>query len=216
MIYVKYKPTGQIAKRGGEIIDGHAVPPLTSEWELPTQQEIDDYLLEKAKETKRQEIIDKRNSFFIEGYEYTGYMGKPGWLSDFSYSKGEEVSNLGEDSTYISLMDNNLDHDPNISPEWWERKKVYFKIDEKGMVDITAECKASLTAPDRYKFYAKAGDTGNRPYIDFENLTHWDVFVKGITEERNRVMKKYNNYQNQVTACATIAQVEAIVVNYAV
>lgn len=173
-------------------------------WSEATQEEIDAYLLEQAKTDKIEELTTDLSAFQLAGYEYTGDITCAAWSSATTYDLHDLV--LATDTkNYRSIQDSNLDHEPP-NATWWEEFKPDFKTDNCCMVDLP-------TVTD-YEFYCKAQSDGFRIKVDFGNSTNWDAFVVAIYAERDRIMKKYNDYQTQIAECTTVAQVNAITIDF--
>jgi len=205
-MYLTNESTGQTVEFG---IFGAGAPG----WRPSTQEEIDAYLLSEAKSAKVQELLSEREAFLVAGYEYQGAIVCPAWDGETTYNIDALVQ--GSDAkNYHSLVADNLNHDPVSSPEYWEEFFPAFKMDDVTVLNIDSKCKLESTAVNRYKFYCKCEVDGHRHQINFGDSEKWSVFVKSFLSEQDRVMRKYNDYRNQIAACATVAEVEAVVIDF--
>lgn len=188
-------------------------PKFKYPWREATQEEIDEKLFFDAKSAKVSALKTDREAFLDAGYTYTGTIANPEWVNTTSYEKNALVT--GSDSqAYRSLQSDNLDHDPISSPDWWKTFFPTFRLTSDVITNIDAKCRLAPDAPDRYKFYDKSDETGYRDQIDFGDLAGWDAFVSSILTEEDRVMRKYNVYRQQIAECATVAEVDAIVIDF--
>ncbi len=154
-MYLKNDTTGQI----GEFVRDQIG------WSTPTQQEIDDYLLEKAKESKIVELKNKLEVFRNAGFVYNT------WTFDLSENSARYVA----------------------------AKQAY-----------------ALGGGSKYKFWDKGTTETARVERHFIDTSGFGVFTSAINEEEERLMKLYNSYRADITAAATIAEVDAIIINYSV
>lgn len=75
-------------------------------------------------------------------------------------------------------------------------------------IQMKNSCPAGMT--DRYKFCDI-----DHVLINFTDAAGFTVFLEAIFTEKDRVMVKYNAYKIQIAACADIAEVDAIVIDFA-
>lgn len=182
-------------------------------WREATQEEIDGYLLGQAKSTKISALKSDLSAFVTQGYEYSGTIVLPAWSDATTYSNGEVV--CGSDSNnYTSIADDNLNHDPVSSPKYWELFKPVFKITDCAILNIDAHKLLSDADPNKHKFFDSCNSTSPRHEIDFGDAAGWNAFAETITTEQNRVMRKYNQYRIDISLCKTVAQVEAITIDF--
>lgn len=85
-----------------------------------------------------------------------------------------------------------------------------FNLTEDSARYVKSKADLALGDTSKYKFWDKS-------YIerDFTDSTGFDAFSLAINEEEERLMELYNSYRNQITACTTIAQLDAIVISFA-
>jgi hypothetical protein len=173
-------------------------------WRNATQEEIDEYLLEQAKLDKIEELKIDLQTFQIAGYEYAGDIVCAAWDSETTYDLHDLV--LATDTkNYRSIQASNLNHEPP-NAAWWEEFKPVFKTDDCCLVDLP------VVTDD--EFYCKAQSDGHRIKVNFGNSTNWNAFIAAMHTERDRIMKKYNAYQTQIADCSTVAEVEAISIDF--
>jgi len=176
-------------------------------WSTPTQAEIDAYLLDKAKVDKNTELDEALSDFEKTGYSYTGTIVCAAWGSATNYSKKDLV--LGTDGkNYKSLKKNNLNNEPP-DVTWWEEYYPDFKLKDKVTTNIILKNALPAATPDRWIFGAKS----NIP-IDFANVTNWDAFFDLILPEKDRIMRKDDNYQDQIDLATTQAELDAIIISF--
>jgi len=173
-------------------------------WTELTQQEEDDFLLEQAKENKVKELKGDLNNFMIAGYEYTGDIVCDAWDSETTYAKHDLVL-AADTENYRSIQAGNLNHEPP-NATWWEEFIPVFKINDGCLVD--------LPVVTDNEFYCKAQSDGYRIIVNFGDSTNWNAFLAAMYTERDRIMKKYNDYQTQIAECTTIQQVDDITINF--
>jgi hypothetical protein len=174
-------------------------------WSEATQEEIDAFLLAQAKTTKIDELKEDLKNFCDNGYAYTGDIVCAAYDSEITYALNALV--LGSDSkNYISLQADNTGHDPTSSPEWWEEFIPEFKTDDCCMINLT-------TVTDN-EYYTKRTDDLIKHKINFGDSTNWDAFVTAMHTEKDRIMKKYQEYDIEINNCSTVAAVDAIVIDF--
>ena len=188
-------------------------PTFRSPWREATQEEIDADALEKAKGDKVNELLSARDAFLDTGYEYQGEIVCPAWNEETAYSLDDLVQ-ASDEKNYHSLAGDNLAHDPISSPEYWEEFLPAFKMNDATLLNVDSKCKLDPLSPDRYKFYCKCEPDGHRHLIDFGDAEKWPAFVKPFLAEQDRVMRKYNDYRNLITACSTVAEVDEITIDF--
>jgi hypothetical protein len=194
---------------------GIAITPHTlgAGWTLMTQNEIDAYLLSQAKIAKVEELKVKLEEFQDAGTQYTGDIVCPVWAAGTTYSQHDLV--LATDSkNYQSLADSNLGNDPVSSPGDWEEFTPVFRVNDEVMLNLGVKGRMNTGATNRYKYYSIEEADGFRHFIDFDNNPNWSAFAEFLSDEKDRVMVKYNGYRTQIALCATIAAVDAIVIDF--
>jgi len=170
------------------------------------QADIDAYDLESAQNTKRLEVKESLSDFEKTGYTYTGAITCAVWNSG-TYAKKDLV--LATDTNnYKSLKNGNTDNEPP-NATWWEEYEPIFKTKDKVTSNIILKNNLPPATPDRWIFGAKQ----NIP-VNFDNATDWDSFFDKILPEKDRIMRKYDNYLDQVDLCTTVAQVDAIIPDF--
>ena len=173
-----------------------------------TQPEIDVYDLDQAKADKIVELDDDLSAYEKAGYTYTGTIVCAAWGSGTTYAKKDQV--LATDGkNYKSRKDDNTNHEPP-NGVWWTEYEPVFKTLDRVTTNIILKNALPAATPDRWIFGAK----GNIP-IDFGNVTNWDAFYDAILPEKDRIMRKYDNYLDQIDLCTTVAQVDAITPDFA-
>ncbi len=182
-------------------------------WRTATDAEIQFHHLTKAKDSKILELKRKQTEFTDSGILYTGAIVVSAWDSETTYPRNVLVR-ATDSEIYRSLQADNLDHEPIESSDWWNLFFPVFRLDAATVMNIDANSHMSVDNPNRYKFYSKSDPDGFRVEIDFGDATNWDAFVEIFTDERDRVMKKYNAYRSQIALCATVAEVDAIVIDF--
>jgi len=92
-----------------------------------------------------------------------------------------------------------------------------FKANARTMGDIVSKNICPVSDPDRYKFYDNPPEQFNNPrkQIDFVDAVAWTKFIEAMSGEYDRVMKKYNWYREAIDKCTTIAELNAIVFDFA-
>jgi len=176
-------------------------------WSTPTQQEIDDYLLTEAKDAKVIELKDDLNAFEKAGYTYTGNITCIAWNSGATYAR-KDLSLATDGKNYKSKADSNLNNEPPDAT-WWAVYNPVFKTNDRTTNNIILADRTPVTDPNKYIFGAK----GNIK-IDFDNATDWDSFFNNIVCEKNRIMRKNDEYEDQIDLCTTIAEVDAITISF--
>lgn len=180
-------------------------------YRISIQAEIDSLLLEKSKSSKLTELIGKRDALLANGITYTGAIVVDVWDINVEYHKHALVKDSNGD-IYKSLESGNIGNDPATSPVWNFFQPV-FTMTTCCMTNLTV--KSGLNgAPNRYKFFTKTEADGYRHFIDFGNLEEWNSFVLAVRSEENRIMEKYCAYASSIAICTTVAEVDAIVINF--
>jgi len=182
-------------------------------WRDATPAEIDAYLLTEAKGKKITECKASRDLFLAAGFQYSGAIICPVWRLGQTYELDDLVQG-SDKQNYRSLEDKNLDQDPVSSPEAWEIYHPAFRMTSDVLLNLKGKCVLDPGTIDKYKFYAKSFSGGDRAQIDFGTAVGWDMFMKLLFTEEDRVMRKYNAYRTQIAKCSTVAQVSAIVIDY--
>lgn len=178
-------------------------------WIDATPEEIAAFLLEQAKEKKLVELRSCLDDFQNAGYMYTGSILCEPWVLTTTYQRKDLV--FGADMiNYISLKSDNVDNEPPAA-EWWSPYQPVFKTNDKTTENVILKDKLPPAAPERYIFSAK----DNIP-INFEDGPQWTAFVEVILQEKDRVMRKYVNYGEQIDLCETVAEIEAITFDFSV
>jgi len=206
-IYLKNDQNGEVACFGcyqpGWSPASAQEPPLSEE-------EIDGFLLKKSQSEKVMDLKLDLSVFCEIGFEYSGEISCQIWELDVEYSR-KALALGSDDKNYKSLKDNNLDNDPVSSPEWWEEFYPVFKTDDRTTQNVQLKDRLPLEAPERYIYRDK-----DKIKIDFVGATNWLPFVDKVLEEKDRIMGKYNDYYEQIDLCQTVAEVEAIVIDFSV
>lgn len=172
-----------------------------------SQADIDAYNLEDAQAAKRIEIKESLSDFEKAGYTYTGAITCAVWNSGSTYAK-KALTLATDTNNYKSLKAGNLNNEPpNVT--WWEEYEPIFKTKDKVTSNIILKNNLPAVTPDRWIFGAKS----NIP-VDFGNATDWDAFFDKILPEKDRIMRKYDNYLDAVDLTTTIAEVDAIVPDF--
>lgn len=86
-----------------------------------------------------------------------------------------------------------------------------FDLTDKGALNLGV--KRGTSSGSAYKF--QFCDINN-VRIDFGNQSAYDLFSEALSDERDRIMNVYIDYKAQIAACADIAAVVAIVINFSV
>jgi hypothetical protein len=181
-------------------------------WSEATQEQIDEYLLARAKDDKNDELSGDLDTFVNAGYEYAGAIVCDAWNSETTYN--DQALVLASDAkNYHSLANSNTNHEPP-NAEWWEEYKPDFKPNSGTLLNITAKCALDAGVTDRYKFYTARDDCGFRHQINFNDPDNWNAFAEAMRVEEDRVMRKYCDYQSQIAACANVAEVEAVSIDF--
>jgi len=91
-----------------------------------------------------------------------------------------------------------------------------FQVDFQTLGDIVSKNLIPVDDPDRYKFYDNPPEASQIPrkQIDFVDAAGWSAFVLALSVEYDRIMKKYNAYREQIDQCSTVAEVEAIIIDF--
>lgn len=181
-------------------------------WRAATQEEIDADLSATAKTAKIQVLKTDRDTFLDAGYLYPGPIFFPAWSDSETYSKNAWVTSASVN--YRSLADDNLNNDPPSSSDWWNVFFPVFRMDPSTLLNVDAKCRLNSGWADAFKFYEKSDSSGYRCQIDFGDAGNWTLFVEAFLAEEDRVMVKYNDYRNQIADCVTIAEVNAIIINF--
>ena len=181
-------------------------------WRAATQDEIDEYLLDTAKNSKIEILKENRDAFLDAGFIYWGIISCPTWDDSTSYSKNDLVAASGVN--YRSVADKNLNHEPASYPEWWFVFEPVFRIDFATLLNVDAKCRLNPSVPSAYKFFDKSDALGNRRQIDFGDAAGWSDFVESFLAEEDRVMRKYNDYRNKIADCSTVEELNAIVIDF--
>ena len=85
-----------------------------------------------------------------------------------------------------------------------------FCLTDDGISNVTWKDMLDLGDPDRLKFCTLSGE----PHT-FSSALAFTIFKKALIGENERIMfKKYNPYKAQINACETIAEVEAITIDF--
>lgn len=130
-------------------------------WREATQEEIDAYLLEKARAEKSAELKQKRGAFYRQGFSYVG-------------------------------------------------KK--FNFDGAAMENFTAKSGVDPASLIKYKFCDMDGAAH-----DFEDEPTLAAFFMAARTEHDRVMFKYNdNYKRQIAAASSLAELNAIIIDFSI
>jgi|GEM_PF-5015239 len=86
-----------------------------------------------------------------------------------------------------------------------------FCLRPDGLSNVSWKFLLPLDAPNRFKFCT----VDNEPH-DFETDGAFRTFADALMEENDRIMfEKYNPYKAQINACQTVAEVEAITIDFA-
>jgi hypothetical protein len=183
-------------------------------WSPSTQEEIDAYLLQKAKDSKVSEVVKKLSDFQEAGYEYDGAIVCDDWSSSTTYNKYDLVYDTVSEANYKSLKDDNLNNPPESSPVDWALFTPVFKTDQCCMVNLSVQDGIDAAESEKYKFFCRCDSIDIRLKINFDDAVNWLAFTKAMRKEQDRVMKKYNAYRTQIAKCATVAAVEAITIDF--
>jgi len=85
-----------------------------------------------------------------------------------------------------------------------------FDLSDAGLYNLNFKKDCALDAPNRFKFC----DTSNAP-VDFTDEAGIDALIQSIMAEKDRIMfSKYNPYKVSINACSTVAEVEAITIDF--
>ena len=203
-MYLRNDATGEIGVftnyQQGWSPAGPEDPPLP-------QPEIDAYLLEIAREEKEFELKRKLSDFQLAGNEYLGDIFCAEWTAVDTYMKDDLVL-ASDGKNYKSLKADNLDHEPPDA-EWWAEFCPVFKTDDRTTLNILLQSSRASEAAERYLFRDK-----DRIKIDFADDAKWDAFAADMNDEKNRIMAKYNDYCEEIKLCSTVAEVEAISIDF--
>jgi len=134
-------------------------------YSLATQEQIDVFLLKKARKDKVIELNDKLGAFRKSGFIYQGSLGAPATF------------NLSEDTARYA--------------------------------DVKSS--RALGGANKYKFYDQAIPRVKRDFID---STGFEGFVDAINEEEERLMEKFNGYQEDIEEAENVAAVDAITIDF--
>jgi len=181
-------------------------------WSEATQEEIDGYLLQQAKDVKNSELRAAFDAFLAAGYEYTDAIICDGWVEETTYSEKELVD--VSDVYYRSLVNDNQGNAPASSPEEWEVFVPVFNLDDCSILCMNTQNTLSAEVADRYKFYCAPDADNYRNQIDFGGQIQFDTFAPGYLTEKIRVMNKYNYYYGAIMLCLTVEAVEAIEIDF--
>lgn len=187
---------------------------LQDGWRESTQEEIDAYLLDKAKGNKLAELKSDFAAFQEAGYEYTGTIVCDNWSDATTYEKYALVWDVATSLNYESLQDDNLDNAPETSPEYWQVFNPTFKTDQCCMINLSVQDGVDEAEENKYKYFDCPDSNDVRREINFDDATNWLAFTKAIRKEEDRIMKKYNNYRSEIAKCSTAAEVEAISIDF--
>jgi len=91
-----------------------------------------------------------------------------------------------------------------------------FLLNDKTTENIRLKFRCSAANPDRYKFYDFTEDPKDAVLVNFTDLAGFTTFSEAVQDEKDRVMVKYNAYKVQIAACVTVAEVNAIVIDFSV
>ena len=127
-------------------------------WSTPTQEEIDAYLLQQAKNDKLATLRSDLYNFEMLGIVYNN------WTFDLHMIGVENVEMVNE---------------------------------------------APLSMEDRYKYFDKG-----KTQRDFSNESGFSAFKDAVVVERNRIMVKLNGYEASIQAASTIAEINAITIDF--
>ena len=188
-------------------------PVYKKPWRSATQEELDDYLLAQAKTKKVAALKDDLDEFMSAGLQYMGDIVCAAWDSEMTYALHDLV--LATDSkNYQSLQNSNLNNDPVSSPGDWAEFTPLFRTDDEVMINLGVKKGSSSGSANRYKYYSVQESDGFRHFIDFGSNPDWTAFSEVLSDEKNRIMVKYNNYRTQIAMCADVAAVDALVIDF--
>jgi hypothetical protein len=85
-----------------------------------------------------------------------------------------------------------------------------FDLSQDGALNLGIKKRLSGSAPNKFKFFDIS-----HVKIDFTDQAGFDAFTEALSDERDRIMVKYNDYRKQIDDCTTVAQVDAIVIDFA-
>ena len=84
-----------------------------------------------------------------------------------------------------------------------------FLLTDCGVNNILLKSGCPSGMPDRYKYF----DIDN-VQIDFVNNDGFTAFKDAIFSEKDRIMTKYNDYKKEIDDCLTVAEVDAITIDF--
>ena len=201
-------------------------------WTLLTQPEIDAYLLVEAKTIKINELKNALDNFCEAGYVYSGntfalcdqFVINMNLKENLLSYESDGISAVGATNKYI-LPSGHKQHfyagqvinvsNCGVGANNGVKNVTAFSVNDltvaENLSDEAAGEDIDFSANNRYKFY----DIDNVQVV-FLTTCGFDNFKESIFQEKDRIMVKYNDYKAQITACTTIAQIDAITINFSV
>jgi hypothetical protein len=200
-------------------------------WSTPTQEEIDAYLLARAKVEKIKTLGSDRQAFCDAGLLYSGNTFR---LSDESTQnivlkdniagyQSDNVSVMNSTSSYILPAGHGLkvvagqtvyvsgftEAANNGAKTVYSLEGDFLVVDET-LTDEAVGDLITISNEERYKYY-----DADEVQIDFTDNTGWDYFFAAMTNEKDRIMRYYCATKKAINDCTTVAQVDAIVIDFA-
>ena len=226
-MYLKNDTTGRISEFR-DYQQGWA--PSSPEGTPVTQDEIDAYLLAKDKISKIKILKLARIDFCEAGFLYSGYSF--GLNSESTQNivlknnllayESNQISVIASSKKYNLPAGNKVEFAPGqkvdiagFSQGGNNGRKTVVNTDgnqiavEEDLIDESAGSNASVTMPDRYKYYDINGDQ-----INFTNQTGWDIFFNAIMPEKDRVMRYYCEKKKAINDAANMAALDAITIDF--
>lgn len=211
MIYLINEDTKEILPFSSEGAVGASY--LKEPWRLAENEELLDYKLELAQAGKIAALKFSLEAFNDAGYTYIFDIVCDEYNSETVYNKYDLVAFGGKN--YISLVD-----DPEDTPEFsttaWKEFFPKFKTDQATTLDLQCQEFVSADNANKYKFYS-AGTAGSiRKCVDFGDAERWAKFLLYFMTERDRIMKKYHVFRQQIISCSTVEEVEKLEFNFSI
>lgn len=202
-----------------------------SGWIAASQEQVDAYLLVRAKRTKLAELDGSRNIFCAAGFLYLGdtfivdtsAIVNIGLKDSLLGYESNNVSAMAATSAYILPAGHGIKVNPgqaisvsgfteaenNGAKTVYQLQGDYLVVDEI-LVDEAVGDDICIYDANRYKFY-DIEDV----LVEFADKTAWDVFFSALMGEKDRIMIYYCSTKKLIKDCADVAAVDAIVIDFA-
>lgn len=200
-------------------------------WRDATQPEIDAFLLANAKIVKVEELDQAKINFCDAGLLYSGDTFS---LSDNSTQNMVLKNNvLGYESNSVSVLaatksynlpqGHGLGFNPgqtvyvlgftdaaNNGAKTVDHLEDNYLLVTDTLADEAAGDDISISNDERYKYYDV-----DEVQVDFSDGAGWNDFFAAMMNEKDRIMRYYCTTKKQIADCTTVAQVDAITIDFA-